>query len=39
MDREGLGTGNENRIGLAEMCAVNHLVVGGTLFKHLNIHK
>ena len=39
MGKEGLGTMNENGMRLAEMCALNNLVVGGTLFKHQNIHK
>ena len=39
MGREGLGTMNENESKLAGFCALNNLVIGGTLFKHPNVHK
>ena len=39
MGREGIGTMNENGCRLAEFCALNNLVIGGTLFKHPNVHK
>ena len=39
MGRQGIGTMNENGERLAEFCALNDLVIGGTLFKHRDIHK
>lgn len=39
MGREGLGTMNENGERLADFCALNNLVIGGTVFPHKNIHK
>ena len=39
MGQEGIGTMNENGMRLAEMCALNDLIICGTLFKHLDIHK
>ncbi|XP_062587114.1 craniofacial development protein 2-like [Saccostrea cucullata] len=39
MGQEGIGIVNENGMRLAEMCALNNLIIGGTLFKHLDIHK
>ncbi|XP_062566274.1 craniofacial development protein 2-like [Saccostrea cucullata] len=37
--QEGIRTMNENSTRLAEMCALNNLIIRGTLFKHLDIHK
>lgn len=34
--REGMGTLNENWLRLAEMCALNNLVICVTLYKHLD---
>ena len=34
-----VGIKNENGMRLAEMCALNNLIICGTLFKHLDIHK
>ena len=39
MGRHGLGTMNDNGLRLASFCAANELVVGGTLFEQLDIHK
>lgn len=37
--RQRIGRMNENGKRLAEFCALNDLVIGGTLFKHRDIHK
>jgi len=40
MGREGLGsTMNDNGERLTDLCEENNLVIGGTLFKHKDIHK
>ncbi|CAG2240028.1 unnamed protein product [Mytilus edulis] len=39
MGKEGHGVMNENGERLANMCSTNGLVIGGTLFKHKDIHK
>ena len=39
MGKEGLGDRNENGDLFIDFCAQNELVIGGTLFKHKNIHK
>lgn len=39
MSRQGMGTKNGNGERLAEFCALNDLVIGGTLFKHRDIQK
>lgn len=39
LGREGLGVMNENGEKLVELCEEYNLVIGGTLFKHKNIHK
>ena len=36
---EGVGAMNENGERFLEFCASNDLVIGGTLFKHKDIHK
>ena len=36
---EGVGVTNENGERFLEFCAINDLVIGGTLFKHKDIHK
>ena len=37
--RHGLGERNENGERLANLCAFNKLVIGGTIFPHKRIHK
>jgi hypothetical protein len=39
MGTHGIGTMNKNGELFAEFCGNHGLVIGGTLFKHLNIHK
>ncbi len=39
MRRQGIGTKRENVERLAEFCALNDLVIGGTVFKHRDIYK
>ena len=39
MGKEGYGTMNENGERLANLCSLNGLVIGGTIFKHRDIHK
>ena len=39
MGRHGVGDMNENGQHLADFCASNRLVIGGTLFPHIEIHK
>ncbi|VDP40084.1 unnamed protein product [Schistosoma margrebowiei] len=39
MRRQGLGERNENGERFANLCAVNKLVIGGTIFLHKRIHK
>jgi hypothetical protein len=39
MGRHGLGDMNENGELFAEFCLNNDFVIGGTLFRHRNIHK
>jgi hypothetical protein len=39
MGQEGLGQCNENGDLFADFCLENELVIGGTIFKHTNIHK
>ena len=36
---QGIGNINENGELFADFCAVNRLVIGGTLFPHKNLHK
>ena len=36
---EGIGVMNENGERFLEFCPINDLVIGGTLFKHKDIHK
>ena len=39
MGKEGLGEINENGEMFANFCGQNDLVIGGTFYKHKNIHK
>nr|XP_022308315.1 uncharacterized protein LOC111114318 [Crassostrea virginica] len=39
MGQHGVGTMNENGQQLADFCANNNLVIGGTVFPHKEIHK
>jgi len=39
MGAHGVGTMNENGELLADFCAFNELIIGGTLFPHKNCHK
>ena len=39
MGRHGHGNMNENGELLADFCAINNLIVGGTLFPHKTCHK
>ena len=39
MGQEGHGKMNENGERLANLCSTNGLVIGGTIFKHKDIHK
>ena len=39
MGQNGLGELNENGELLADFCAANSLVIGGTLFPHKRYHK
>ncbi|GFS22276.1 craniofacial development protein 2 [Elysia marginata] len=39
MGKYGLGVRNKNRERFLDICTGNHLVLGGTNFKHKNIHK
>ncbi|VDP37481.1 unnamed protein product [Schistosoma margrebowiei] len=39
MGRHGLGERNENGERIANLCAFNELVIGGTIFPHKRIHK
>ena len=39
MGRHGLGCLNENGERFADLCAVNDLVIGGSIFPHKTIHK
>ncbi|XP_063416092.1 uncharacterized protein LOC134697738 [Mytilus trossulus] len=39
MGKHGLGEINNNGERLLEMCTMNNLVIGGTIFEHKNIHK
>ena len=39
MGKHGLGTMNNNGERLANMCAFNRLVIGGSIFPHKRIHK
>ena len=39
MGKHGLGQMNENGERLADLCAMNGLMIGGTLFQHKAIHK
>ena len=39
MGTHGLGTMNENGERFADLCALNQLVIGGSIFPHKRIHK
>ncbi|KAK7095834.1 hypothetical protein V1264_005198 [Littorina saxatilis] len=39
MGQQGLGEMNDNGERLADFCATNNLVIGGSLFQHKRIHK
>ena len=39
MGTEGFGCINNNGERISDLCVENNLVIGGTLFKHRNIHK
>ena len=39
MGKHGVGVMNENGIHLANFCAENNLVIGGTIFPHKDVHK
>ena len=39
MGRHGLGEMNENGERLADVCALNNMVIGGSVFPHKRIHK
>ncbi|XP_052097284.1 craniofacial development protein 2-like [Mytilus californianus] len=39
MGKHGLGEINNNGERLVEMCIMNNLIIGGTIFEHKNIHK
>lgn len=39
MGRHGLGVRNENGERLADLCKLNNLIIGGSVFPHKDIHK
>ena len=39
MGQHGLGVTNDNGERLADLCALNKLVLGGSVFRHRRIHK
>lgn len=39
MGRHGLGDRNENGERLTDLCALNNLSIGGSVFPHKDIHK
>ena len=39
MGKHGLGVMNENGERFADLCAMNEMVIGGSIFPHKNIHK
>ena len=39
MGQHGIGQMNENGELLPDFCIINHLVIGGTLFPHKQLHK
>jgi hypothetical protein len=38
MGKHGCGTINDNRNRLVNICEENNLIIGGTIFKHKEIH-
>ena len=39
MGRQGLGKMSENGEMLADVCAFNNMIIGGSVFPHRRIHK
>ncbi|GFS11499.1 hypothetical protein ElyMa_003088000 [Elysia marginata] len=39
MGTHGIGQMNENGERFADLCALNQMVIGGSIFPHKNIHK
>ena len=39
MGQHALGEMNENREKFADLCGLNNLVIGGSIFAHKRIHK
>ena len=37
--RDGCGLQNDNEERLTEWCALNNMIIGGTIFPHCTIHK
>ena len=39
LGKHGCGAGNENGELLCNICGMNNLIIGGTIFEHKDIHK